>query len=222
MCRFMLAVAHAPLDSPTLLHAFADMADRSSAADGEFQGDGWGVAWRDGITWQVRKSLAPVWQDRAGFGSIPRVSCLMAHARAASFDVHKDDLAFNQPFVDSDGRWAFVFNGLLRGVRLPRRVPGTIGAQKIWNLLRDLLRTHEPSTALAELRDMLIAHSQRVQACNIGLSDGQRLFALTMFDERPAYYQLCMAQRDGARLIASAPLDGYIMQPLPVGDVVML
>jgi predicted glutamine amidotransferase len=222
MCRFLLAASDTLFEARTLLHPFAELAERSTTRDGEFQGDGWGYGWRDDGQWHIRKSLAPVWTERAVFATTPSTQSFIAHARAASFDLHKDDVQFNQPFVSADGRWVFVFNGLLRGVKLPYKVPGVIGAQKIWNLLQQLLIDAAPQEALTHLRDLLRAHAQRVQACNIGLSDGTRLHALTLFDERPTYYQLLAGRCDGVNVIASAPLDGFIMQPLPMGEVVSI
>ncbi|MBI2641612.1 hypothetical protein HYW87_03400 [Candidatus Roizmanbacteria bacterium] len=95
---------------------------------------------------------------------------------------------FNQPYVDSN--FIFVFNGLLKGVRIPEKVRGTIGAEKIWFLLKDLLKTMKPQESLNELKDYLLKHTRYVQALNIGLADKDNIYALCFYDRFPKYYQL--------------------------------
>jgi hypothetical protein len=78
--------------------------------------------------------LASVWEEEDVFASFPAARRFCAHARSSSFPGQTGNLAFNQPFVGSGA--AFVFNGLLRGVRIGCPLAGKIGAQKIWNLFR--------------------------------------------------------------------------------------
>ncbi len=152
---------------------FAQMCQHSTGLSGEgWQGEGWGVAWRDAqAQWQVQHSIAPIWTEPARLQQLPPTRHLLAHARSASCPQHKGVLAYSQPYVY--GPYAFVFNGFLRGVRLPRRVSGAIGAEKIWSLVQEqLAQGVAPALALAAVYATLERHSRAIQACNMGLSDG--------------------------------------------------
>ena len=92
--------------------------------------------------WQVQHSLAPIWTETDAVQHLPLTRHLLVHARSASFAHHKGNIAYSQPYVC--GPYAFVFNGFLKGVRLPRRVPGAIGAEKIWSLVQAQLAQSVP------------------------------------------------------------------------------
>ena len=107
MCRFLLARFHEPIQPEGLLKAFSDMSEKSKALDGDWQGDGYGIAWIDPVLgWERRTSLAPVWQETDHFKDVPATRTLVAHARAASFAHHKGVIEFNQPYLFD--RYAFV------------------------------------------------------------------------------------------------------------------
>ena len=137
MCRFLLVKFKNKTSPADVLNSFAKMSEQSRTLDGDWQGDGWGVSWKDDKgEWQTTKSLSPIWMDKGVFPEIPPTSMLAVHARSASFPSQKGIIEFNQPFVE--GGMAFVINGFLRGVNL-KNINGTIGAQKIWNLLKEEL-----------------------------------------------------------------------------------
>lgn len=215
MCRFLLFRSLIPRQPLDLLTRFAQMAQGSPAAAGDWQGDGWGIAWVDPVHgWQIHKSLRPVWEDQAEFAGFPATQVLAVHARSASFPQHKELIAFNQPYLSP--QYAFVFNGLLKGVKLPQRVPGMIGAQKLWHLLQESLATQPPVQALTTLYDTIRQHTQEIRALNLGLIDQQgRMVALSVFTQRPAYYQLQQCHTDDLTLLCSQPLPGYPFSPLP-------
>ena len=206
MCRFIVQSTQTPQNVQERLHAFADMARDSQVSPGKWQGDGWGVAWRDGNDWQLYKSLKPVWQDRDLFAQVPASTCVIVHARAASFDRGKGVLEVNQPYLGEG--YAFVFNGWLKGVRFSTGMPGEIGAQKLWHLLQGYLRESPPQDALNRLRDWLIAHTQFIGACNIGLTDGIQVYALSMYQQRGEYYNLRYARDAETCLLVSEPIAG--------------
>ena len=147
MCRFLIVRSAEAFDPGPLFRAFAEMARLSRAPDGDRQADGWGAALQDPSGgWLSRKSLRPIWQDGEALDEIPAGRIFLLHARSASFSDQKEMLEFNQPFVE--GRRAFVFNGLLKGVAFPRPLEGRIGAQKIWALIRGLLGREDPADSL--------------------------------------------------------------------------
>lgn len=222
MCRFLLLNAQTPIQPAGLFHAFADMAQHStSAGDRVWQGDGWGVSWLDSNQrWQLHKSLQPIWADRTGFATLPASRRLVVHARSASFPQHKAQIDYNQPYQYD--QYAFVFNGLLRGVKLPQRVAGTIGAQKIWRLLQHYLVTQPPVEALQQLRQTLLTHSQAIKALNIGLADSNGCYAFCTFATNPTYYTLQIHRSAELQMICSEPLHGYAFTPIEPNQVVTL
>jgi hypothetical protein len=106
-----------------------------------------------------------------------------------------------------------VFNGFLKGVRLPRHVPGAIGAEKIWWLVQEqLARGVPPQQALATVYTVLARHSRDIQACNMGLSDG---YTYSFYNGNPhgqAYYQLYQARQRALHMICSEPFGTWEWQ----------
>lgn len=214
MCRFLMAKSLSPISPGSLLRDFADLAEQSRAPDGDRQADGWGAAWLDESGgWRTRISTDPIWDDRPALDLIPASPILLVHARSASFPGHKGVAAYNQPFASES--WAFVFNGLLQGVSLPRPVAGEIGAQKIWALLSERLAVEPPETALAEVTALLDRHSRRLQGLNIGLCDKKHLYAFCRFEGDGSYYQLYAHRSPGLSLVCSEPLPDLDFRPLP-------
>lgn len=204
MCRFLLAKFDQPTKPQRLLERFANMSKASKALDGDWQGDGHGIAWIDeNNNWQRRTSLDPVWQIPAAFADIPTTTTLVAHARSASFPYHKGVLAYNQPYLF--GEYAFVFNGLLKGVSLPP-IPGVIGAEKISYLLQEALKTRGPTEALEYLKQFLTAHCREIIALNVGLATPNAFYSINQYSIHPDYYRLHSWQEDGVTLTCSEPL----------------
>lgn len=180
------------------------MSQASKSLDGDWQGDGWGVAWLNHENqWERYRSLFPVWEDQTAFEQVPATHTLVVHARSASFPYQKGVLEYNQPYVA--GPYAFVFNGLIKGVHLPP-IPGQIGAQKIWHLLQQELAHTDPTTALQRLKLLLAQGSREVVALNIGLATPNNLYDLNEFSHHPDYYTLHHWKTGEADVICSEPL----------------
>ena len=211
MCRFLLLSSDEPCEVREVVEQFARMCEQSTCLDGDWQGDGWGVAWWEENTgWSRHRSLAPIWTEADYGRQVPATRRLVIHARAASFPEHKGDLAFAQPYVH--GPYAFVFNGLIAGVRPPRglKIPGAIGAEKIWYLVRQRLDEGlSLRDALAWVYAFLERHSRRIQGCNLGLSDGRQAVSHNGNPTGLPYYQLHQARRGGVRLICSEPFGDW-------------
>ncbi len=218
MCRFLLVKSKKTIDPVPFLRDFADMAKKSKAFDGDWQGDGWGVSWLDDKGWNRYRSLKPVWQDTAAFDRIHSTKLLMVHARSASFPQHKHNIEFNQPYIENP--YSFVFNGFLMGVRLS--LPGKIGAEKIWNYLKTLLLKKNPVDALEKTGLLLKKNSRTVQALNIGLSDGKHLYALNYFTKHPQYYRLHRHKDSNLSVICSEPLELIELSPTESGTILSL
>jgi len=216
MCRFLLAKSQAPLDPGPILHAFADMSEAGKAPDGDWQGDGWGMAYLScsdpGEEWHHFRSVSPIWKDRDKFDGLPEVSKILVHARSASFPQHKNRLEFNQPFINE--KYAYVFNGLIKGVSTPKPVAGRIGSQKIWTILQNYLNNYSPKESITRIKTMLSQNSREILAFNIGLCDRQSFYALCSYSQYPGYYTLHMFRSSGLNVLSSEPIRGYDFEPV--------
>ena len=221
MCRFLMMRSEAPLRPTDLLEKFADMASRSRSPDGDRQADGWGVAWLDEQGgWSVRKSPNPIWTETQDFSNIPPCQNLAAHVRSASFPDHKGVVEFNQPFLADSS--AFVFNGLLQGVSFPFPVEGRIGSQKIWSLLQQSINGGGPAAGMAALVSLLESRAREIQALNLGLVDGRRLFVYCRQTEAGPYYDLKIHRSPSLTLVCSEPLAGLAWRGVPLNVVLEL
>jgi glutamine amidotransferase len=200
MCRILYARATQPFSISELLQPFAEMARDSR----EFQGHGWGCAWRDAEDdssgWQQYHNIRPVWEDDLSqFGS---THLLLVHARSAFRD-EGIVVENNMPF--SDGKSVYIFNGELRGVRIQSE--GRIGAEKIYNYIRRFDKG-DLCAATTKAVDIIKKRSSYVRAMNILLSDGEQSCVSTSYSEDPEYFQMYRKQDNDMQLVCSRPLRG--------------
>ena len=217
MCRFLLSKSTEKQETTQLLESFANMAQKSKAYDGDWQGDGWGASWWNEGKWEQYVSLKPVWEDRTIFSFIPSTNLLVLHARSASFSKDKESIGYNQPFVK--GKYAFVFNGLLKGVSIPYSLEGSIGSQKIWSLVQKYLVNDSPKIALEKTVRELNKHTRSIQALNIGLSDGKNIYAYTQYAMHPEYYHLGHSTSKEMTLVVSEQIEGYGFETIKQSQV---
>lgn len=193
MCRILYARADAPFAIAELLRPFAELSRDSR----EYQGHGWGCAWREDGEWRQYHDIRPVWEDDPDrFGS---TRLLLAHARSAFRD-EGICVENNMPFTD--GRSMFIFNGELRGVRV--KSEGRIGAEKIYNYILRFDRG-DLSAAASKAVDIIHKRSAYVRAMNFILSDGEQSCLSTSFGEDPEYFQMHEKHEDGLHLVCSKP-----------------
>ena len=198
MCRILYARAAQPFSISELLQPFAEMARDSR----EFQGHGWGCAWRDENLndWQQYHNIRPVWEDDLSqFGS---THLLLVHARSAFRD-EGIVVENNMPF--SDGKSVYIFNGELRGVRIQSE--GRIGAEKIYNYIRRFDKG-DLCAATTKAVDIIKKRSSYVRAMNILLANGEQSCVSTSYSEDPEYFQMYRKQADDMQLVCSRPLGG--------------
>lgn len=208
MCRFLL-VKFSKLTSPKIiLGKFSSMAKKSKVYDGDCQGDGWGISWLDkNNLWKTQKSLLPIWEEKSVFRDFPKTQFLTVHARSSSFSDQKGIIEYNQPFIDEP--YLFVFNGWLKGVSLSSQIPGEIGSQKIWFLLRKMLDRMTPVEALKKIKEMLKHNSQNLLSLNIGLADKKNVYSLCYFTNYRRYYQLQYLDNPQMKIICSDKLENF-------------
>jgi predicted glutamine amidotransferase len=204
MCRILYARAAQSFSISELLQPFAEMARDSR----EFQGHGWGCAWRDADSdarnkdggWQQYHNIRPVWEDDLSqFGS---THLLLVHARSAFRD-EGIVVENNMPF--SDGKSVYIFNGELRGVRIQSE--GRIGAEKIYNYIRRFDKG-DLCAATTKAVDIIKKRSSYVRAMNILLSDGEQSCVSTSYSEDPDYFQMYRKKASDMQLVCSRPLGG--------------
>lgn len=164
------------------------------------------------------RSLRPIWQDGEALDDIPAGRIFLLHARSASFPDQKEILEFNQPFVE--GRRAFVFNGLLKGVAFPRPLEGRIGAQKIWSLLKPDAAAGPLDGVLETAVREIASHSREIAALNIGLVEDEKIAIYAHGADVLPYYHLWTAERDGRTVVCSEPLPNLPFRLLPAGAVI--
>lgn len=205
MCRFLPLTSQEPCEVGHIVRPFAQMCQQSRGMAGDWQGDGWGVAWwEEGQGWQRHRDIAPIWTESDVMQNLPQTRQLVVHARSASFAHHRGSVDYNQPYLWGD--YAFVFNGFIQGVRLPRRVPGNIGAEKIRCLVQERLQQGaSPQQTLEDVFNLLVRHSREIRACNLGLSNGREYVTYNGNPSGASYYQLHHVQHDALRMVSSEP-----------------
>ncbi len=220
MCRFLLVRARKSIRPQELLSSFAHMCQDSRAPDGDWQGDGWGAAWQVDGQWKESKSLAPIWEDTHTFSQIPSTRLLVAHARSAGFPDQKGIIEYNQPYLADS--LCFVFNGMIRGVRLPMKLEGRIGAQKLFSYLKQALKTKDGSQALHQLDETVLAHSRQVVGMNIGLVKDENFYALCEYGDNAAYFGLNYLTTPDLTMICSERLPAYTWNTMQKSQVLAL
>ncbi len=217
MCRFLLYKATEPTDPRMILSAFSAMAKKSKAFDGDWQGDGWGFSYLDSNhNWQLYRSLKPIWEDVQSFNQLNiKTNIFAVHARSATFPEHKGNIEFNQPYVNNES--IFVFNGHLKGVTLS--IPGRIGAEKIWSLLQKALKEKKPVDALEKVKNLLKKNTKKIQALNIGYTDGKNIYALSYYTDHPEYYRLHVLKNRKISIIVSEPFGNYAFHETTSGTI---
>lgn len=196
------------------------MCEKSRTPDGDRQSDGWGVAWKEGNTWKTEKSLVPIWENTDRLLKIHQTYCLAVHVRSAGFDHQKGVIEYNQPYI-KDGL-CFVFNGMVRGVKLPYKLNGTIGAQKIFSFIQLLRKRQTLPKALDTARLMLLSHSREIEGMNIGIVHNNQFYILCEYDGNQEYFTIHYYQKDNLSIVCSEPILAYNWNNMRKGEILIL
>lgn len=197
MCRVLLVKSQERFSIASHLGIFARLCEGSK----EFQGHGWGMTYSAGGSWETYKNIMPIWEDDLGrFG---QTDFLIVHARSAFQD--KDIvIQNNMPF--SDGRYAFVFNGELQGVKI--KADGRIGAEKIFNFIRRFNNgERDMPQAFNKALGLIPKRTSYIRAMNILMADTHTrdIYMSSMFGEDPEYFTLRIKQENENLIICSQP-----------------
>jgi glutamine amidotransferase len=194
MCRLLVVSAEKPLVVKPYLENFAYISEHSK----DYQGHGWGCAYRDdGGTWEVYRNINPVWEEH--FERFPPTRLLVAHARSA-FEDRDITVENNMPFFD--GRYVYIFNGELRGVKI--REEGRIGAEKIFNFIKRFDRGNMPE-AMKKAVNIIRKRSRYVRGMNIIMVDREHICLSSFFTEDEEYFTVHYKEGHEILTICSDP-----------------
>jgi glutamine amidotransferase len=180
---------------------------------GTVNADGFGVAWWDGDAGlHSYRNPMPIWTDPAVDDVLPQIdsTSVIAAVRSATVGMPVERSAC-APFTD--GHWAFSHNGVVFGwpqsmadlwSEVPPNdalaLPAPTDAAALWVVLRNLLRTHDPESALRVLVRRVLATSPKARL-NFLLSDGESMYATAV------HHSLSVLRTEDSVTIASEPLD---------------
>ncbi len=196
MCRLLLIKSKNSFDIKNQLKKFSRVAHSSP----EYQGNGWGCAYISGDSWKLYKDLIPIWED--DLGQFGHTTLLIAHARSAGDD-EPIAIECNMPY--NHNNFMYVFNGFLKGVRLP--ADGVIGSEKVFNYI---LRFHNSDLFEAFSRGLEIIRkrSEYIKALNIVMTDKEQVCVCSIYSENKDYYTLFSKTSNDTLMICSAPFPG--------------
>lgn len=161
------------------LDKFAHVAKNSK----EYQGHGWGCAYRDeNDRWKLYRNISPIWEDN--LSQFPSTRLLVAHARSA-FEDKDIFVENNMPFFD--GRYVYIFNGELRGVKI--REKGRIGAEKIFNYIKRF-DSGDPLQAIQKAVTIIKNRTTYIRGMNIIMVRGTDIYVSTFFTEDEEYFTM--------------------------------
>lgn len=217
MCRFLIVKSKNNIKPEKLLKSFALACQKSVAPDGELQKDGYGIAWHNGKSWQLKKSLAPVWQEQNLFEQIPETNLFVAHARSAGFSKDRDNLDYNQPYIDDS--LCFVFNGMIRKIKLNLPLEGLIGSQKLFSLLKLQTKKSGINSGLIDVNEFVLKNAEKVEGMNIGLINGKKIYVLCQFADNKDYFSLHYFQDQNITIISSETFNPYSWKKMKKGEL---
>ena len=228
MCRFLLVRSKNKFRPEKLLQDFALMCKDSHAPDGDLQGDGWGIAvkYKEQRTnnkeqiWKTYKSLKPVWEERDKFQEFAETDIFVVHARSSGFLQHKGDIEYNQPFIQDE--LCFVFNGMIKGVKIGRKLSGKIGAQKIFSLILEEKKSNSIKDVLMNVDKLLLGNSEKIIGMNIAVVQENKFYILCEYEKNRNYFGVRYFQNDEMTLICSEPIGNYEWTIMKKGEVLSL
>lgn len=191
MCRLLFVKSQSEFNITDHLKVFSQICKNSK----EFQGHGWGCSYLVNDKWVHYKNINPIWTD--DISSFKTTNRLIVHARSAFQD--KDIIVENNmPFYDD--QHIFIFNGELNGVKI--KADGRIGAEKIFNFIRRF-NTKDMLSALIKGVDIIIKRSSYVRAMNIIITDKEKVYVSSTYNEDPEYFGMHYKETANELIICS-------------------
>lgn len=226
MCRFLLVRSKNKIKPEKILRDFALMCKNSHAPDGDWQGDGWGIASKISnfkfpiSNWDIYKSLKQIWEERDKFQEFAETNMFIVHARSAGFPQHKGIIEFTEPFIQDE--LCFVFNGMIKGVKIDRKLTGKIGAQKIFSLIIEEKKGKSLEDVLMSVDKLLLEKSEKIIGMNIGVVKENKFYLLCEYSENENYFGLRYFQDQELTIICSQPIGSYEYKVMNKGEILVL
>lgn len=226
MCRFLLVKSKNKIKPEKFLREFSSMCEKSRAPDGDWQGDGWGIALKSQISklksqsWDIYKSLKPVWKDQEQFNKFPETDLFVVHARSSGFPDQKGIIEYNQPYIEDS--LCYVFNGMIRGVSLSKPIAGKIGAQKIFSLLKQQIQNNPPEEALENVDKLIINNAKKAEGMNIGFVYEDKFYVLCEYENNQDYFGVRYFRDDNITLVCSEPIGSYQWRYMKKSEILVL
>ena len=220
MCRFLLVRSKNKFKPEKLLRQFSLMCQKSRAPDGDWQGDGYGIAWQVNGKWKLEKSLSPIWEEQDKFDQIPETHLFAAHARSSGFPDQKGIIEYNQPYIND--LLCYVFNGMIRGVSLSMQLEEKIGAQKIFSLLKQQIQNKSPEEALEHVDKLIINNSKKIEGMNIGIVYEDKFYVLCEYENNKNYFGIRYYHDDDIILVCSEVIGEYAWKIMDRSQILAL
>jgi len=191
MCRLLFIKSETEINISEHLNIFSQICKNSK----EYQGHGWGCSYLRNNEWIHYKNINPIWED--DISNFPSTNRLIVHARSAFQD---KDIAVenNMPFYDD--KHIFIFNGELQGVKI--KSEGRIGAEKIFNFIKRF-NNNNMLSALQKGVNIINKRSFYVRAMNIVISDSDKVFVSSTYNEDPEYFGMHYKKNENELIICS-------------------
>jgi len=224
MCRFLVIKNTGPNYLMKDLEDFSLMCKQSKTIEGDWQGDGWGMAWRsNSAEWQTYHSLNPIWEELDILLNLGQYAHqVVVHARSASFADYKDDVSVNQPYLSEDKSRVFAFNGVAYKVKLKRRLEGKIGAQKIFNLVNQESKRIGNGNALASSFNLVKENCEQIKGFNCVLLNNNNLSVVSDYTVPGDYFKLYKTNLNGKIVVCSQQIGNYPWQLIPKSQIIDL
>lgn len=224
MCRFLVIKNTGPNYLMKDLEDFGLMCKESKTIEGDWQGDGWGMAWRsNNAEWQTYHSLNPIWEELDTLLNLGQYAHqVVVHARSASFDDYKDDVSVNQPYLSEDKSRVFAFNGVAYKVKLKRKLEGKIGAQKIFNLVNQESNRVDNDNALASSFNLVKENCEQIKGFNCVLLNNNNLSVVSDYTVQGDYFKLYKTNLNGKIVVCSQQIGNYPWQLIPKSQIIDL
>jgi len=170
--------------------------------------DGWGVAWFDGVKWNLHKEPGPLHASRNAEESVKRVLgvIVVSHVRRATCGALKPENT--HPWLYKG--YVFAHNGVLdRGAALNllspgyRDLEGDTGSEVLFHLVvQEVEREGGFVEGVRRVIEKIDRGNVYYRSLNFIASDGRKLYALRCARERLSYYTLYYLERpsEGLRL----------------------
>jgi predicted glutamine amidotransferase len=208
MCRFLIIHSLKEFSPENYTEDFIEKTKKSLTPDGDLQKDGWGIFYLNykNNTYNIFKSLNPIWEDKINYNDLGKINFLALHVRSSSTPYIENKIEYNQPYYKEN--FLFLFNGLLKGVKIQSE--GEIGAQKLFNLFFKFYKDEkEDFKIFKEFISYVKENSKEIVGLNLAIVNikERKIFINSKFSCYEDYFTLKIFKNKNFLIISSVTLD---------------